>query len=171
MLQAVDILFYLVLLVGSLGAIALNIFSLPGNWLMLLGALLWSWGHGWNAPTPKILVAMLLLLLAAEVIEFLGGVLGARKFGASKTAAWAAIAGAMVGALVGTPVPYIGNLVGAVVGAFLAAWVVELLKRRPMDVATKAAIGAALGRGVGIFAKLGGGLTVWLLLAFAGFPL
>jgi uncharacterized protein YqgC (DUF456 family) len=123
-----------------------------------------------------VLLIMLVVLLAAEAVELVSGLVGAQKFGASKAASWAAIPGAMIGALMGVPAWVLGpfsilaNLVGAVVGAFVAAWIVELIKQRPMGVATRGAVGAALGRGVGIVTKIGCGVVVWLFLAFFGFP-
>lgn len=163
---------FVMLLILSLGAVGLNIVSLPGNWLLFIGALAWAWVQGWGSPLMWVLPAMLVVLLLAEVLEFLGGMIGARKFGASKTASWMAILGAFVGALLGIyiPVPLIGSLVGAVLGAFAAAWLVELLKEKPMREATRAAVGAALGRGVGIFVKVGCGLIVWAALAVSGGP-
>src|SRR5262249_6414023 len=118
---SVDILLYALLLLISLAGVALNILSLPGNWLMLAAALAWSWFHNWGTPTWYILLFMLIALLIAEALEFLGSVIGARKFGASRTAAGFSIVGAFVGALLGflIPIPIIGNLIGAILGAFL----------------------------------------------------
>jgi uncharacterized protein YqgC (DUF456 family) len=167
-----NLFFYVMLLILCLGAVGLNIVSLPGNWLVFIAAIGWSWAHGWTQPGVYVLAIMLLVLLGAEVLEFLGGMVGARKFGASKTASWMAILGAFIGAILGIyiPVPLVGSLIGAVLGAFATAWLVELLLQRPMGEATKAAVGAALGRGVGIFVKVGGGLLVWLALALLGGP-
>jgi uncharacterized protein YqgC (DUF456 family) len=163
---------YALLLLLSLAAILLNIVSLPGNWIMFLLAIGWSWYNAWARPPLWFLPLMMAVLLGAEALEFLGGMIGARKFGASKLAAWAAIAGAMIGAVLGLyiPIPLIGSLIGAVIGAFVAALVVELLKDRPMRQAAKAALGAALGRGVGIFVKLAAGFLVWVFLALTGIP-
>lgn len=167
-----ELFLYVMLLLLTLGAVGLNIISLPGNWIVFIAAISWSWYNGWSQPGVIALVAMLGVLLAAEVLEFLGGMVGARKFGASKTASWMAILGAFAGALFGIyiPIPLIGSIIGAVIGAFAAAWLVEVLKQRPMDEALKAATGAALGRGVGIFVKVGCGLLVWLALAVTGGP-
>jgi hypothetical protein len=67
----VAILLYILLLVVSLGAIALNILSLPGNWVMLLAAALVSWYSGWNAPSRWALTVMILILLVGEALELL----------------------------------------------------------------------------------------------------
>lgn len=166
----VDWIVYPLVLLLSLSAIALNIVSLPGNWVMLVAAAALSWAHGWDQPTVWALGIMLLVLLAGEAIELLGSVVGARKFGASRSATVAAIAGAIIGAIVGTPVWLMGNIVGAILGAFLAAWAIELMKRRTFKAATWAAVGAALGRTLGLGAKLTAGVAVWVMLAWTAWP-
>jgi len=171
-----DILLYFLVLLISLAGVALNVASLPGNWVMFAAALGLSAWHGWQKPHWLGLLLILVILLLAEVIEFVGGMIGARQFGATKSASWAAIAGAIAGGIIGIPpitlaVLGIDHIVCAVLGAFLAAWAVELVMwQRPMGEATKAATGAALGRGVGIVGKIGGGLLVWICLAILAFP-
>ncbi len=118
---------------------------------------------------------MLFVLLIAEGLEFLGGLIGARAFGASRAAAWAAIAGAIIGGLIGIPpVTFVmlgtDHLIGAVIGAFLAALLMEFLLKRPVKEAFWGALGAALGRGAGLVTKIGGGLLVWAMLAVAAWP-
>jgi uncharacterized protein len=172
MVAMIEILLYVLLLLVCLAAIGLNVLSLPGNWVMLALSLGWFWYRGWDNWGVLALGVMLGVLLAGEMVELLGSMVGARKFGASKSASWAAIGGAMIGALMGfaIPIPVVGNLIGAIAGAFIAAWLVELIQQRPIGPATKAAVGAALGRGVGIMAKIGCGMLAWLFLAFFGFP-
>jgi uncharacterized protein YqgC (DUF456 family) len=166
-----DYVMYVLLLLLSLGAVGLNVFSLPGNWLMAVMALVVSWLSGWTAPHPWVLIPVAVVLLVAEGVEFAGSIVGARKFGASNTATWAAMFGAIAGAIIGVPfIPVVGTVVGALLGAFLAAWIVELIQKRPVGAASWAALGAALGRGVGLVAKIGCGLVVWLALAVAAFP-
>jgi uncharacterized protein YqgC (DUF456 family) len=173
LLTALPYILYALLILLSLAAVALNVISLPGNWLMLLCALLISWYSGWNAPTLGILAFMLLVLLAGELIETMGSLVGAKKFGASTLAAWAAIAGGLVGGILGTfliPIPLFGSVIGAITGAFLAAWSIELIKQKPFKAATWGALGAALGRVMGMGAKIACGLAVWFLLIVTAFP-
>jgi uncharacterized protein len=167
---------YILLLLISLPAIALNILSLPGNWLMFIAAVSASMMNGWHHPNWFVLLVILVMLLIAEGVEFFGGMIGARQFGASRLASWAAIGGAMIGGLIGIPpitaaMLGIDHLLGAIIGAFLAALMVEVLKNKPMHEASRAAMGAALGRGAGIVTKIGGGLAVWVLLAIVANPL
>jgi uncharacterized protein YqgC (DUF456 family) len=164
------LLLYFLVVGFSLAAIALNVLSLPGNWLMMLAVALLSWSTRWSHPPVAALGVMVLILLIGESIELLGSVVGAQRFGASRSATWAAIGGAIVGALIGMPVAIIGNVLGAIAGAFLAAWVVELAKRRGMKAATWAAVGAALGRTLGMGAKVSCGLIVWIGVVIFAWP-
>jgi uncharacterized protein YqgC (DUF456 family) len=164
------LLLYFLIVLFSLLAVSLNVFSLPGNWLMMLAVALFSWRSGWFHPALAVLAAMVIVLLLGESIEILGSVVGAQKFGASRSATWAAIGGAILGALIGMPVAIVGNILGAIAGAFLAAWTVELLKRRGMKAATWAAVGAALGRTMGMGAKLACGLIVWIAVVIFAWP-
>jgi uncharacterized protein YqgC (DUF456 family) len=171
-MSSLPYLVYALLILLSLAAVALNIISIPGNWVMLLCAVLVSWYSKWEAPSLVFLSIMLLVLLAGEVIETLGSLVGAKKFGASSMAAWGAIGGGLVGGLLGflIPIPLIGSIIGAILGAFLVAWCIELLKQKPFKDATWAAVGAALGRAMGMGAKIACGLAVWFLLIFTAFP-
>jgi len=167
-----DITLSILLLVIALASVSLNVVSLPGNWVILATGLAMSIYHGGRQPHWAILVVILLVLLVAEALEFLSGMVGARQFGACKAAAWAAIAGAIIGGLVGIP-PItivtlgIDHLVAAIAGAYLAAWIVELLKKRSVKEASLAALGAALGRGAGLVVKVGAGILAWLILLLA----
>ena len=93
-------------------------------------------------------------------------------FGGSKAAAWAAIGGAVAGGLIGFP-PLtaatfgIDHIVMAIAGAFFCAWIVELIRGRPMKEALSAALGAALGRGAGLVTKIVAGLLAWVILGIA----
>src|SRR6185436_10365584 len=107
----IDFVLYLIVLAVSLAGVAINVFSLPGNWIMFAAAAGLCAATGGKHPSVPILLLMLLILIAAEVLEFFGGMYGARRGGASKAASWAAIGGAIVGGIVGTPVPIIGNIV------------------------------------------------------------
>jgi uncharacterized protein len=167
-----DIALSIFLLLIALAAVALNVIALPGNWLILATGIAMSIYHGGHNPHWVFLVVILIILLAAELIEFLSGMIGARKFGASKTAAWAAIGGTIIGGIVGIPpitLVTLGmdHLLAAVAGAYLAAWFVELLKKRPLKEASLAALGAALGRGTGLVAKIGAGILAWAILLLA----
>src|ERR1019366_8764587 len=102
----------LVLLLG-LAAVGLNVLSLPGNWVMLLAAIMLSWSRGWPEASLWVLLIVGGILVVAEVVELVASLIGARTFGASKSAMVAALVGGLVGALIGVPVPLVGSILGA----------------------------------------------------------
>ncbi len=151
----------------------LVLFGLPGNWLMVLSTSLfawWTWDQrlfsGWT------LIAVAVLAALGELIEFLGGLVGARKAGASWRASLAGILGALIGALVGTimfPVPVVGTIVGACLGVGLAVWLVETSRGAHPELSFRRAVGAGMGELIGILSKFAVGVVIWLTIAIAAF--
>ena len=164
-------LFILVLL--NLLWLMLVLFGLPGNWLMVLSTALfawWTWDRG--VFSGGTLIAIAVLAAAGELIEFLGGMVGARKAGASWRASFAGILGAVIGAFAGTimfPVPVVGTIVGACLGVGVAVWIVESGRRAHPDVSFRRAVGAGMGEFIGILSKFAVGVAIWLTIAVAAF--
>jgi len=153
--------------------LALVLFGLPGNWLMVLTTALfawWTWDQhvfsGWTLMAVAVLAAL------GELIEFLGGLVGARRAGASWRASLAGIFGALAGALVGTvafPVPLVGTVVGACLGVALAVWWVETSRGAHPDLSWQRAVRAGMGEFIGILSKFAVGVVIWLTIAVAAF--
>lgn len=150
--------------------------GLPGTWLMVLTTGLLAWWQ-WDAPggpmfSAAVLVAVLVLAIVGEVIEFAAGLVGARRAGGTRWGAVGALAGTLAGGLVGTlliPVPLIGSLIGACLGAALGASGLELYTGRALRPALNSGMGAGLGRLGGTLGKLGVGLVMWLVITVAAF--
>jgi uncharacterized protein YqgC (DUF456 family) len=151
----------------------LQIVGLPGNWLMVLAATVFAYAlPEFHVFSLGVLIAIVVLALIGEVLEFLTGAVGARKAGASRSAAAAAIFGAVVGGLVGTfalPIPVVGSLVGACGGAFVGAMGTELMLGRAWADSLRSGQGAAVGRLWGTVAKFMVGAAIWLVIAVAAF--
>lgn len=145
---------------------ALNIFSLPGNWLLVLFAGLWAYlrpEHGLGWVFIGVLAA---LALAGEGMEWLAQSWGAKKYGASGRGNFGGIVGALVGAVIGAPFLLgVGALLGALAGAYAGCFVFELTKGRPASEANRASLGAFFGKSLGMTFKLALGLTMFLLCA------
>ena len=117
-----------------------NLVSLPGNWLLLALAGLFSWlvppegSRGVSLTTLGILLA---LAVAGEVVEFAAGAAGAAKLGASRRAILYSLVGAIVGsvagAVAGLPIPVVGSLVAALVGGSGGAAVGAYLGERSSE--------------------------------------
>lgn len=150
------------------------LFTLPGNWLMVIGTSLFAWWQ-WDSGRPfglAILIAITILALIAELIEFFAGAGGAKKAGAGWWGALAAIGGAIFGALVGTviiPVPLFGTMMGACFGAGLFTWIAERLSGKEQEHSVRSGVGAGKGVLIGTLSKFAVGCLIWLLITIAAF--
>ncbi|MHC4926043.1 MAG: DUF456 domain-containing protein [Planctomycetota bacterium] len=149
------------------------LFTLPGNWLMVITTALFAWWQwdrgvfGW-----PVLAAITVLALIGELIEFFAGAGGAKKAGAGWWGALAAIGGAFLGAIIGTgviPVPIFGTLLGACFGAGLATWIAERACGKEHDDSVKSGVGAGTGVLVGTLSKFAVGCLIWLVITIAVF--
>lgn len=124
-----DWLWALLLVVAVLAGWGLTVFSLPGNWVIVVSAALYAW-LGPADPSRLALGLGVVLTLAAlatlgEIVEFAAGAWGAVKAGASRRAAALALvgslAGSVLGMFVGLPIPVVGSIVAALLFASLGA--------------------------------------------------
>lgn len=133
------------LMIGGMAGTVLPI--IPGHLLILIGALL----HKWINPADSLswwgIALMAVLLVAAYVIDFLSGALGAKWFGGSKWAVWGVLAGGIIGLFFGLP----GLILGPLVGGFLFE---ILFAKKELKSATKSTVGTAVGSTVGLVARL-----------------
>lgn len=162
-----------ILIVLNAGWLLLVLFGLPGNWLMVVSTCLFAWWK-WDQQVFSgcTLIAITALALLGELIEFLAGMMGARRAGASWRGSMAAVFGAILGAVVGTftiPVPLLGTVLGASVGAGLTVWIMETSRGEPSDRTLRRGIGAGIGQFVGTAGKIVLGGAIWLLITVAAF--
>ena len=158
------------------GCLLLQLVTLPGNWLLVLLALVFQvWSIvATDGQHPLFswwtIAAGTALALLAEFAELGMGAAGARMTGARARGMWGAVVGSLVGSLAGTAlgcgVPVLGSIVGALAGALagaaLGAFVGELTYRdRRPHAAALAAVGAAAGRTAGIIVKVAFGVAIW----------
>jgi uncharacterized protein YqgC (DUF456 family) len=154
------------LYLGLLLGLFLVPLGLPGNWLILGIALLKAILSDFQGLTLWWLLLLLALALLGEAIEFLLGVLVAKRYGASKWGMFGAFFGGLIGGIVGTPLlfPGIGTMIGAFFGAFMGAFLCEYLYRMRSDVSFQAGIGAFIGRILAIVLKLEIGFAMVLII-------
>jgi len=153
--------------------LALVLVLLPGNWLMVATTSLVAWWQ-WDQQMigVPVLVAIAVLAVVGEVVEFFSGMAGSKRAGGSRWAAVGALAGAIVGAVVGTvviPIPVIGSLLGVCGGAALGAFGVELLRGRERSVAMRIGAGAGVGQLLGTTSKFLFGMVIWVIVATAAY--
>jgi hypothetical protein len=121
--------------------------ALPGTALVLGGILLGAWIDGFTKVGTGTLVVIGLLAVAAWVLDYVAGLLGAKKAGASRLA--------LVGAAVGTVVGLFMGLVGVLFMPLVGAAIGEYLARKDEQHALKVGVATWLGIMVGMLAKVG----------------
>jgi len=148
-------------------------FALPGNWLIVITTALFAW---WRADDQVFsnytIGAITALAFIGELVEFFGGMGGARKAGARFLGSLGAILGAVTGALLGTfaiPVPFFGTLLGSCIGAAAGAAGLELLGGRRIQDSAQTGLGAGIGQLIGSTAKIGIGILIWITVTIAAF--
>lgn len=121
--------------------------ALPGPILVWAGMLVY--GYFVNFENLPVLFYLLQALVVGliYVVDYLSVVLGAKKYGGSRYAAWGAAAGTLVGLVTLGPL-------GVIVGPFAGAVLVELITGRTSQQAVKVGIGTIIGFLGGTFVKL-----------------
>lgn len=140
--------FYFVLsaaliLIGLAGTI---IPALPGVPIVFGGMLLAAWADNFAHVGTVTLIVLGTLSVLALAIDFIAGMLGARRVGASRRAVWGAMFGTLCGIFFGIPGLLFGPFVGAVLG--------ELSAGSAVQHATKVGFGTWLGLLFGTLAKV-----------------
>ncbi|MHC4666087.1 MAG: DUF456 domain-containing protein [Planctomycetota bacterium] len=160
-----------VLVLLNLCWLLLVVFGLPGNWLIVISTCLFAWWR-WDDGVFSIytLVFIVALAILGELIEFFGGMGGARRGGASWRGSVGALIGAVTGAVIGTFfVPFFGTLIGACIGAGIGAWGLELTAGKQMKESFRSGVGAGVGEFLGITVKFAVGIVIWFIVAVSAF--
>lgn len=143
------------------GFVGLFLPAIPGSILLFGGILAIAAADGFDKISVGTVVACGVLSAAAFAVDYLAGMLGARKFGASK---WG-IVGALAGLVVGLPMGLLGIVIGPAAGAVIAEYLID----RDFKRATKAGGGAFVGFLVGMLAKVALAFTILGIAGFAYF--
>ena len=94
--------------------------ALPGVPLVFAGMLLTAWVGHFEEINVWTVALLALLTLLALALDFLAGILGAKRVGASKAALWGAMIGTLVGIFFGVPGLLLGPFIGALGGELLS---------------------------------------------------
>ncbi len=159
------LVFSLFMFVAVAGLIS-HVFGFPGNFIILADSILFGWYDGFKEVTIKILIVLLALALLGELVEFVLGILGAKKYKSSNKAIVGSIVFGIIGGILGIPFFFgIGAVIGAFVGAFIGAFLVEFLLEKNVDRAVKSGWGAFVGRLGGTFFKGAIGIAMIVIVA------
>ncbi len=144
----------LLILVGLAGTV---LPALPGVPLVFAGMWLAAWVADYTRIGTWTIVLLGVLAGLAVLIDFVAGLLGARRVSASGAALWGAAIGTVVGLFFGLPGLLLGPFVGALIGEFSAGGTI----RRSTHVGAATWIGLLFGTLVKI------GLSFTMLGIFA----
>jgi uncharacterized protein YqgC (DUF456 family) len=147
------VLALLVMLFGVIGSLVPVMPGVPVIVVAALGHRLYFGDHG---ASWWVLAVMTVLAVIALALDYVAGMIGAKKLGAT----WRGIVGAVVGGLVGL----FFSLPGILLGPFVGALLFELAGGREFKLAAKAGAGAVLGLFAGAVGKLA--LCMVMILLF-----
>ena len=150
----IDYLVLSLFIIVALTGLISHVFGFPGNFIILAASLLLSWYGGFKEVTITVIALLLGLALLGELVEFILGVLGAKKYKSSNKAIIGSIVFGIIGGILGIPFFLgIGAVIGAFLGAFFGAFLVEFMLEKNVDRAMKSGWGAFIGRLAGTFFK------------------
>ena len=120
--------------------------ALPGVLLIFAGLVFAAWAEGFAYVGWGTISILAALTAAAYIIDFLAGLLGAKRFGAGKYG--------VMGAAIGTVIGLIFGLPGIIIGPFLGAVIGELYANKDLQSASTAGLGVWIGMAIGIAARV-----------------
>lgn len=120
--------------------------ALPGVLLIFAGLVFAAWAEGFAYVGWGTISILAALTVAAYIIDFLAGLLGAKRFGAGKYGVMGAAIGTILGLIFGLPGIIIGPFIGAVLG--------ELYAHKDLQSASTAGLGVWIGMAIGIAARV-----------------
>ncbi len=133
----------IVMLIGLAGSVMPGI---PGAPLILAAAVGHRLYFGQAGPSTFVLILLAGLTLFSMGLDYLAGVIGAKKLGAT----WRGMVGAAIGGLVGL----VFGPAGLLMGPFVGATVLEMLSGRDIEAASRAGAGALFGLLAGAVGKV-----------------
>jgi uncharacterized protein len=164
-------LYYILLILVLFAGLTLVFVTLPGLWIMTAATAIYSLAPHEHRLGHKTLLALVLLSLVGEILEFTAGGAAARKAGGGRRAAVGALLGGIAGGIVGSfLLPLVLTIVGICIGSFVGAAAFELAGGGEAVQSLQVGWGAAKGRFVGVFLKLGIGIIMAILILIMAFP-
>ncbi len=125
---------------------------LPGPLLLFIGLVLAAWAEDFLYVGGMTITILALIALLAHVIDFIAGVLGARKFGAHRRA--------LIGATIGAVFGIFFGIIGIILGPFIGAVLGQLSAKSDLQAAGIAGVGAWVGLILGTAVKIALGFTM-----------
>lgn len=128
----------LALIIMIIGVVGTLLPILPGTPLIFLAALGYGFYDNFKHITPFVIIVLFLLMGFTFFIDYLSGVIGARRYGATKMGTWGSLIGGILGLI-------LFNLPGIIFGPVIGAILGEMLAGKNLDQAFKVGMGTLLG--------------------------
>lgn len=155
--------FVFLVLFTAVGVTAL-FFNAPGNLILFLGTILFSWFTDFQILTWCWIWIFFGLYLLGEIADMALSLFGAKAFGASRKALWGGFIGGVAGSFLGFFAAGVGMLPGLFLGIFAGIFVFEYVETRKVMKSVKASVGGVAGAFLSLLFKLVLGLTITGLL-------
>jgi uncharacterized protein len=153
-LLIVAILFQMVGFIGSVVPI------LPGPILVFVGSLIYAWPTGFDKVGIWIILLLLVITILVQVLDFLMGAWGAKKFGGT----WRGIVGAIAGALISI---FSGHIYMIIILPLIGAVVGELIGGMQLKDSSRVGMGTLVGMILGMALRMGAAIVMIGIFWFA----
>ncbi len=141
----------LLIMLGGLSGVILPV--IPSTPLIWLGIFIYAVCDGFESISWFLLLIFTSLTIISVVLDYFGGVIGAKKYGATR---WGLI-GSVIGGIAGF---FMGGIVGLIFGPFFGAVLLELVFGKDLRGAFKSGVGTLVGFIGGAVAKLAIGVIM-----------
>jgi len=138
----------IIMFIGIIGILMPIVPNLPIIWL---GAFFYAFFTNFEIVDKNFLILLGIIAVIGFLLDYFSGILGAKKFGATK---WGII-GSVIGGIIGF---IILNIFGLIIGSFLGALILEYAQGKSFKQALKS--------GTGTFIGFLGGIIVKIILSF-----
>lgn len=145
----------LVVLYVVLFVLNVSIFlGIPGGWIAYGAIFVYDAVTGFSTVGWKWLVVMGVIMVVAEVLEALLGLVYVAGKGATRWGVLGAFLGGLLGAIAGSfVIPFLGSIVFGLIGAFALAVLFEYVYYRSLDKALQTGFSAFIGKLAAMFVK------------------
>ncbi len=121
---------------------------LPGAFLIWVGMLVYGLITGFETLGAFFFFGQGLAVVLIQIVDYLAGVVGVKRYGGSRNAVYGSIAGAVLGIFVMGPAGIIfGPFIGAVIGEMMGP-------RHRLDIAIRSGVGTLVGLVGGTLIKI-----------------
>jgi len=153
-MDAYHILILIISLLIMLGGLSGIVFPvIPSTPMIWLGVFIYAVCDGFESISWLLLLIFAVLTIISLVLDYLGGIIGAKKYGATK---WGMI-GSVIGGIGGF---FMGGIIGLIFGPFFGAVLLELIFDKDITGAFKSGVGTLVGFLGGAIAKLAIGVIM-----------